>query len=508
MKTEKNKTTKKSLARFITKMQSEQRDIYQYMVFPFDKKKSEKLENSEDEFLEENFSGISREDLAKRIGISKETLKKRLCKTRPINRDFVIAVCSQLQLGYRNTNYALSISDFPLLYSGDKYLSNERDKILIDALQDGSAKLLSLDQINERLIFHNLVPLDIKGRKSKEIKTKYIVLETEVKITDYDYAIFNPYDSLETLFDINQYHLMAHALIELNSSKKRLNLEIHDDKSAIIFNNEQKAPEFLTNYNDSLEFSDVFNDLNKMIKQKRKEIFLQLDDTRNYYKRSSAKYINGEIHVFSEKYNFNVPENNEYFFADYYDNSFHFYISKRSQFLHYQTGNEYKKIFSKYDPQITHEFNSIIEIKNYYKKNPISHNSTYLEDKIVNDFEDLTKIINLLLSELKQNRVFIRNPNVFDGPNSTYNMCKFLGLEKQFEFIIDNQSNNPFEKEYTNLKNDFKVEYFSNNYIISIEDVKQAFVYGLNNLDDICAIKSKYGSIKNWISSLSLSDHF
>lgn len=90
------------------------------------------LEKNPKEFVEENFSGINREELSKRMGMSKEVLKKRLLHhDRPITRDFVIALCSQLQLGFRNTNYALKITGQPLLYGGDKFQKNSRDQILI-----------------------------------------------------------------------------------------------------------------------------------------------------------------------------------------------------------------------------------------------------------------------------------------------------------------------------------------------------------------------------------------
>ena len=64
--------------------------------------------------------GITQEELVKRMGLSSwEVIKKRLNRQRPLNRDFLIALLSQLQLNVKMVNYILNIAEFPLLYSGE-----------------------------------------------------------------------------------------------------------------------------------------------------------------------------------------------------------------------------------------------------------------------------------------------------------------------------------------------------------------------------------------------------
>lgn len=491
-----------TLSKYVSKMQSETRDIYKYMLDDVnDDQKIKELERNPKEFVEENFSGITREELSKRMGMSKETLKKRLLHyDRPITRDFVIALCSQLQLGFRNTNYALKITGQPLLYGGDKFQKNSRDQMLIYLLQHCSAKYMSLNEINNKLIKYNELPLNIKSTHFNTIKPQYIILETQVKVFSYDEAIYNLYDSLETLFDIDYYHIKASAILKNNSINNLMKLELYNG-TVTLSNNTDSSVKYYKDYRDLNVYSDVLDDLNRMIKSKRKEIFLQLDDSKNYNKRISARYTGFSIQVFSEAFNFIIPEKNEYFFVEYFEHKFHFYITNRSQFMHYQSKDNFNKYIKKYDPLIQHEFNSIEEIQSYFVENPSSAISTYFDKKIVSTFEELyNEAINLLM-QIKQNNIYIRNPEIYDGPNSFYNMCKYFGLENNFEFVVQKGLDYP-EPIYKNNKNYIEANYLNSKIMITQEDIYNAFIYGLNTVEDICSIKSKSGTIQNWINNL------
>lgn len=491
-----------TLTKYVSKMLSETRDIHKYMIDnPCDNKIIKEIEYNPTEFVEENFSGITREELSERMGISSETLKKKLLHhDRPITRDFIIALCSQLQLGFRNTNYALKIAGHPLLYGGDKFQKNSRDQLLIDILQQCSARYMSLNEINKKLIEYNEIPIDIKNGKFNVSKLPYTVLDTDVKVISYDESIYNLYNSLETLYDITFYPIKAEAILKNNLTENILKLELYNN-AATLFNDTYGILNYFKNYRDFEEYSDVLNDLNKMIKEKRKEIFLQLDDSKNYNNRKSARYVDSNIQIFLEAFNFIIPERNEYFFVDYFEHGFHFYISKRSQFMYYQSENTFNKYIRKYNPLIEHEFNSIEEIKSYYKENPSSAITSYFDDKVISTFENLYHEVSDLLLKIKQNTIFIRNPNIYEGPNLYYDMCCFFKIENKFEFIAKENSDY-HESIYQNNKNCMEI-IFSNSIIkIDLKDIYYAFIYGLNTIEDICSIKSKYQTFENWINSL------
>ena len=492
------------LTKYISKMLPYERDeyMYQYMVDnPFDDKKIEEIKNDSSEFIEENYSGITREELAKRMGISKESLKKRLLhRDRPISRDFVIALCSQLQLGFRNTNYALKITGHPLLYGGDRYQKNSRDQELIKILQQCSNKYMSLEEINNRLIKYGENPLCIGNAKMDVKNPPYIVLDTTVKVISYDEALYNYYDSLETLFDINSYCIQSEAILRDNSTNNLLRLVLYKD-SATLYDTTNTSLKNCKDYHSFKEYSDILRDLNKMIEAKRKDIFLQLDDTKNYNVRSSARYIDNDIQFFSEAFNFIIPEKNEYLFATYFNHNFHFYISNKSQFMHYQAEDECDKFIKRYNPLIKQEFSSLEEIVAYYEKNPSSDASSYFDKKTISSFENLHKVLSSLILNIKQNDIYIRNPDIYEGPNLYYDMCKYYGLEKQFDFIVEEDKDCP-EPVYQNNKNSIEIEFLGITTQIDLDDVYNAFIYGLNSVEDICQIKSKYGSFQNWIENL------
>lgn len=461
------------LTKYISKMLPYERDeyMYQYMVDnPFDDKKIEEIKNDSSEFIEENYSGITREELAKRMGISKESLKKRLLhRDRPISRDFVIALCSQLQLGFRNTNYALKITGHPLLYGGDKYQKNSRDQELIKILQQCSNKYMPLEEINNRLIKYGENPLCIGNAKMDVKNPPYIVLDTTVKVISYDEALYNYYDSLVTLFDINSYCIQSEAILRDNSTNNLLRLVLYKD-SATLYDTSNAILKNCKDYHSFKEYSDILSDLNKMIEAKRKEIFLQLDDSKNYNKRISARYTDLGIQVFSEAFNFIIPEKNEYFFIEYFEHRFHFYITNRSQFMHYQSKNIFNKYIKKYDPLIQHEFNSIEEIKSYLVENPSSEVSSYFDKNIISTFEELyNEMINLLM-QIKMNKIYIRNPEIYDGPNSSYDMCKYFGLDNNFEFVVQEGLDDP-EPIFKNNKNCIEVDNLNSKITITPDDI-------------------------------------
>ena len=60
---------------------------------------------------------ISNDELANRLNTSWEMLRKRLNQSKDLSRDYLIAVCSQIQIGSFLTNYALGLAKLPLLLS-------------------------------------------------------------------------------------------------------------------------------------------------------------------------------------------------------------------------------------------------------------------------------------------------------------------------------------------------------------------------------------------------------
>ena len=173
--------------------------------------------------------------------------------------------------------------------------------------------------------------------------------------------------------------------------------------------------------------------------------------------------------------------------------------------MHYQSKNECDKFIKRYNPLIKHEFNSMEEIVTYYEKNPSRNevSTSYFDKKTISLFKNLHKELSDLISQIKRNEVYIRNPDIYkdEGPNCEYEMCRCFELDNQFEFAIK-EIDDVAGPIYQKRKDSIEREFLDTTIQIDLDDVFNAFIYGLNSVEDICQIKSKYGSFQNWIENL------
>ena len=447
---------------------------------------------------------ISNEELAEvRLNTTWEMLRKRLNQTKDLSRDYLIAICSQVQLGSYLTNYALKLAGLPLLSAESDGFTNPRDMMIINILDDCSKEYMTIPEINNALEAIEK-PLKLYNPFPESLEKLFTIESVEIKV-DYDYAKFNPLDSLSTMYDINQYDISATCNIKISNTDDTLSISMYKDSSLRIIKNGDY--QHIENYRyekfNIPHYKNVINSLKNNIKNKQKEIFYQLNDTKNYSSRSSARYKKIGIQVFAEAFNFTIPERNEYLFVEYFNNQFLFYISNKSQFMRYQDEDEYKKFIKNYNPSIKHKFVSIEEMKKYFIDHSSSVASSYYDKKLISIFESLyNEVLNLLL-QIKQNDIYIRNPNIYEDPNRDYEMCRYFGLENQFEFVSGAEKLLGYPEEiFQNQKSFFIIEFLNSKVRIDLDDVYNAFIYGLNTVEDICQIKFKYGSFQNWIENL------
>ena len=206
-----------------------------------------------------NVQGITKEELVNRMGLSTwEEIKKRLNRQRPLDRDFLIALCSQLQLNIKMVNYILNIVEFPLLCSGEELnkegstedpIINKRDKLLIAKLNESVKKLVSIDEINQSLIRQGSSPLKIRCRKTVNYSCDYYVLETKLKV-DYEKAKFGIHESsLELLYDVDLYPIVASALVKHNNREDYFILKAYNNGYSLFSCSENgTSTSFIKNY--------------------------------------------------------------------------------------------------------------------------------------------------------------------------------------------------------------------------------------------------------------------
>lgn len=456
---------------------------------------------------EDNNGRITRDELEKRMGIGKNTLKKVINKNRPTSsRDYIIAICSQLGMNSEETNEALFLYNMPPLCESAQNEKRQkyflRDKLLISLLdQEDMGKknrkniVHSIDEINNELKARNLAELDIPDRKiSSRISLDYYIRAEKTKL-NIEGSFFDQYQSLEMQYSADMYECSTLMLIEIKETKEQLVLAYNNgrrdiykyDKGIDCFSNKKyNTPENFKNY------AKCFAQLRSKNKAELMRINLQLDDTKNYRERISAKYNDGKISVFMESFNYYVPELNEYYFIEYCDGKMKYSISNKSQFMFSKIGEkEYLKIYKEYDSMETAKGNSIEDlIETYDNKLIQSSVSDYIAKRIRKEITKMESEIKIFIKKLKNKEVFIRNiAYIFEEPDVKYNIAKYFKVDDKFEFkkerCIDLEV-------YIPIKNEFHYK----DIIINFSDLYNAFELGLETVDDIYKVKSLYGSIE------------
>ena len=456
---------------------------------------------------------MTRQDIEEYIGTSWEVIKKRLNGSKPIERDFVIALCFAFRLSAIDANRALSIAGFPLLCKDDKSLieqrlgykdqaecsENGRDAEIIESLNNNMQKRKTLFQINTELCAKGMKILNIMGKsKSTYNDPKIKVLKKKIEI-EKSFAKYNPYDSLMSEYDIDLYHICISLLLEENGKKMEINLS--SDGTGYIYDdiNLQKGSIIdFSSLSTNNKFYGFFDELNSLINREKKKIFIQLDDTKNYRSRVSAKFINKKLHVFGETFVFSIPENNNYLFIDYYDKKYNIILSHRSLFMYQKIGeNEYSKYQKNFKPDRKKiaEFRSLSEFK--YEKKSINSPDYYSYQELKHLVEDIEE----LKENLKEKKEFILNPDIFWGPNSEKEMCDYLGVTDKFGFYIDNSLYEDEEEIYIPKTKTIYDDINGTTVKITIADIENGCSFGLN-YEEIKEILASYQSIDLWIKSI------
>lgn len=123
-------------------------------------------------------------------------------------------------------------------------------------------------------------------------------------------------------------------LIELDDTKEKLVLEYKSHGACSIYEFDRVTnpiPKIRYKTIDEVDqYLDCFARLKIKNKSEIKKIVKQIDDTKNYKERLSAKYKEGKIVIFIERFNYYVPELNEYYFVEYSNGDWNYSISKKS----------------------------------------------------------------------------------------------------------------------------------------------------------------------------------
>ena len=446
------------------------------------------------EYNEYNGEEISTEKLGTMIGIKYEMFRKILNQEKPTKkRDCIIAICVALQLLPGEIDEALGLYQYmPAL---DKY--NPRDGFILAQIS-GNNKI-TVNELHNRLMERGFPGLDIQDKRDGKGKSEgfvpvnlpFKVMELKVRTPiDTDYYYGDQYNSLSTTYDPSRCKSTGDMILGDPRLKKYIHLIASTDgyRSANVIKGDPK-PILFKSLDETGNYKNYFIELENAVNIEKHRLLDILNDTRNYQKRTSAIFYEDSICVFTEQFNYIIPELNEYYILTFSAGHYKLYVYDQSAFMFWYLPREsYSSYFGKNFPEPKETYESIEEIEALINANKNSHELIHFRLRR-NAFRRLMPDVDDLYQKIKDRKVFLQNLNrIFDNPAD---VLRYYELEKDFECKYDEE----YGEIYDSL--DSKTYFLpdGSEIIITLEDIYKAFEFDFPDIEAICRIKAKHGSI-------------
>ncbi len=436
---------------------------------------------------------LSTRELAERLDIDYEQFRKILNMNKPTKkRDCIIAICAALRLNSEETDEALILYQYmPVLDA-----TNPRDDLLIEILEEQFSNPLTITEINQRLIRNGYPELDIIDHRSSvkpasgKIDAPYKLLKKQARTFSDDLIFGDQYDSLKSEYSLYRYRCIAE--MWLDDAKKKMVYHLtagthHDYHMETDGRDVFDIKEFKT-LEESRIFKDYFLELEGMANHELKKMYAILNDTKNYQTRIGVGICDDALHVYAETYNYTVPELAEYYLFEYQDGTPLLSVYQSSEFMHcYLSSEEYASTYGNNSNSPIAQYYSIDEIETH----KCTDTSEYLLKCRSCYFKRLMEQADALVADIKLQRRYIRHLDyIYDDRDR---VCQFFGVDKEFQCTLDD--------EYGDMMfagtdaYDFQFEDCGTVHI-TLDDLYKAFELGFSNINEICRVKKKLGSIE------------
>ena len=439
---------------------------------------------------------LSTRELAERLGINYEQFRKILNMKKPTKkRDCIIAICAALRLDHEETNKALILYQYmPTLDP-----NNPRDNLLIEILEEQFSNPLTISAINQRLVRNKYPELDIIDHRpsiksaSEKNDAPYKLLKKQARTFSDDLIFDDQYNSLDSEYSPYRYRCIAEMWLDDTKEKKvyHLTTGTHYDYHMEIRGKDLYNSKSFKTPTESGTFQDYFLELEGMANHELKKMYTILNDTKNYQTRISARICNDELYVYAETYNYTVPELAEYYLFEYRNEKPLLSVYRNSEFMRcYLTSDEYTSTYGANSNTLFGQYSSIDEIKT--RKEPGT--SEYLLKCRSRYFKRLKESAYTLIEDIKAKKRFIRYLDyIYDDRDR---VCQFFKVEKEFQCTLDDEYGDMMTAGVDAV--DFQFEDCGTVHI-TLEDLYTAFELGFTNINEICRVKKKLGSIEKII---------
>lgn len=414
-----------------------------------------------EQFEEDYTIPATKKAVAEYLGIDPDVFKKIVNQTQPAKyRDCIIAICFALRLPAEEANKGLKNYDFPSLDH-----SLERDALIFDMLNNQRKNKLSIEEINAFLTSQEqpaLSIIDHRKRHDSEVQTplsRFNIKGYHIE-TRLDEMLLDQYESLATEYDPGRYLITAEML--LTDTKQGCDYALWADLHGR-FQYKKAGETFYQQHQgeDYGEFLPYYENLLFRARREQEKMINILHDSRNYQNRISARVIDNSLHIFTESFNYFVPELNLYYLMDYCDGAFTLMVAKKSRFMNYYlTGEEYERYYGKSANESFRSFPSEESIRSAAEKERNSGKRDVILQRISVYRKMRNRIIDL--AKLLGKKKYIYNPDIVDDQE--------IDLFKSYGITDENPAD---------LKQD---------------DLLHGFMLGLNTIEEIEDFKEKYGT--------------
>ncbi|MGN9173971.1 hypothetical protein ACTM9N_14310 [Lachnospiraceae bacterium HCP1S3_A8] len=447
------------------------------------------------EYNEDNGKEISTSELGTMIGIKYEMFRKILNQEKPTKkRDCIIAICVALQLLPGEIDEALGLYQYMPALDKD----NPRDGFITSQIIGSPG--LTVSELNQRLIQRGFPGLDIHDKRDGKKKNSsdvtidlpYKVIELKVCTPiDSDYYYGDQYNSLSTKYSPFNCRCTGDMLLGDPKRKKSIHLIASTDgyMASQIYKIDD-SPKSYKSLEETGDFKNYFIELINAVNIEKRRLLSILDDTKNYQCRTSARLIGDSICIFTEEYNYSIPEMNEYYLLTLSNGKYQLKVFDRSAFMHYYLSEEGFLRFYGFDNLSAKEtYDSIEEIDKLIEKTDKCSEEIIKYRMRKRAFIRLQPHVDELYSSLKAGTEYINNLEyIYDNPADT---LRYYHIEHDFECVYDEECgeicNSLEEKSYT-LPDGRKVT-------ITLDDIFTAFKFDFPSIEEICRIKATYGAV-------------
>lgn len=448
------------------------------------------------EYNEYNGEELSTRELGTMIGIKYEMFRKILNQEKPTKkRDCIIAICVALQLLPGEIDEALGLYQYmPAL---DTY--NPRDGFIVAQINVNNR--ISVQELNDRLIQRGFPGLDVQDKRGGKknmaeaalIKLPYKVLEKKVRTPiDIEYYYGDQYNSLCTTYDPLRCKSTGDMILRDPKRKKYIHLiaDTEGYRSAQIMKVDI-LPKSFRSLDETGDYKNYFIELENIINIEKQRLLSILNDTKNYHSRTSAILFGDSICFFTEQFNYTIPELNEYYVLSRSSGFYQLYIYDRSAFMAwYLSGKMYKAYYGTEIPVPKETYTSLEELENLIDKSEKNSDSRIHYRMRRYAFKQLIPNVDELYQKIKSREEFIQNREyIYDNPAD---VLRYYKIESDFECKYDNEYG-----EICGCLDSKTYSLFDGTEVtITLDDIYKAFEFGFPDIQEICRIKAKYGSIE------------